>query len=65
MKKLLATLIAGFLVTGAFAQTPAAPTAKTTGEATQPMGEGTKADMKKTTAKPMKHSKKHMEKAAK
>jgi len=64
MKKLLATLIAGFLVTSAFAQSPAAPTAKTTGDAVMPAGEGTKGDMKKTTpkaktAKHMKHEKSH------
>jgi hypothetical protein len=66
MKKLLAPLIAGLLVTGAFAQAPAAPaagapTARTTGDSTAPMGEGTKGDMKKTTAKThngkMKHKK--------
>lgn len=64
MKKLLATLIAGFLVTGAFAQSPAAPTAATTGASTAPVGEGTAGDKKPSTAKPlhMKH-KKHAEKA--
>jgi hypothetical protein len=53
MKKLLATLIAGFLVTGAFAQSPAAPTAATTGASTAPVGEGTAADKKASTPKPM------------
>ena len=66
MKKLLAPLIAGLFVTGAFAQAPsapvAAPTARTTGDATTPMGEGTKGDMKKSMpkakhAKHMKHEK--------
>ncbi|WPB58228.1 hypothetical protein [Xylophilus sp. GOD-11R] len=68
MKKLIATLVAGFLVTGAFAQAPAAPSAKTTGDAVAPMGEGTKGDMKATTPK-AKHTatkhKKHMDKTAK
>lgn len=64
MKKVLATLIAGFLVTGAFAQSPAAPSAATTGASTAPVGDGTAADKKVSTAKPlhMKH-KKHAEKA--
>lgn len=69
MKKLIATLVAGFLVTGAFAQSPAAPSAKTTGDSVAPMGEGTKGDMKATTAKPRhsaaKHKKAHTEKMAK
>ena len=64
MKKRLATLIAGCLVTSAFAQAPAAATATTTGEAAQPMGEGTKGDMRKTTARQPRHSKKHAEKIA-
>lgn len=60
MKKLIVPLIAGLLMTGAFAQTPVAPTAATTGASTAPMGEGTKGDVKKTTAKKhMKHMK-HM-----
>lgn len=64
MKKLLATLIAGFLVSSAFAQSPAAPTAATTGASTVPMGDGTKGDMKKTTPKAhIKHAKKHADKA--
>ena len=64
MKKLLATVIAGFLVSSAFAQSPAAPSAATTGASTVPMGDGTKGDMKKTTPKPhARHTRKHADKA--
>lgn len=68
MKKLLATLIAGFLVSSAFAQAPkppapVAPSATTTGPATAPMGDGTAANKAKTMPKHMKHGKKHADKA--
>ncbi|QHI97251.1 hypothetical protein GT347_04205 [Xylophilus rhododendri] len=70
MKKLLAPLIAGLLVTGAFAQSPAAPSAATTGPSTVAQGEGTKANVAKTTPKAkhmkkMKHGAKSADTAAK